>query len=153
MRNVLRRWKYHLNAVVLLVPLALVPDQFGSEGQPPSMVPHPIERSVGPWQVSVIEVTAGLPEQALGARGRRDFALSFRAGYPDRIRAAFVRIGKPRDIKNAGTPAKGNPFRLQARVPVPPETKADESVWLTVEGWDGSIHQTSWPLSDMTAVQ
>jgi hypothetical protein len=33
-------------------------------------------------------------------------------------------------------------------VAVPPRARADDQLWLTVEAWDGSVHQASLPLAE-----
>ena len=32
-------------------------------------------------------------------------------------------------------------------LPIPPRTKPDAHIWITLEGWDGSMHQASIPLT------
>ena len=32
-------------------------------------------------------------------------------------------------------------------LPIPPRTKPDAHIWITLEGWDGSMHQASIPLA------
>lgn len=137
MRKVWQRWKYHLNALMLLVPLAFLPDQVAGDDAPRPAAPKAVERQVGPWHVAVSEIAP------------RRYAVSFRDGYPDRIRAAFVRFERPRDLKDAGVLLKGNPFRLQAQLPRPERNAAE--LWLTVEGWDGSIHQTAIGMAELAA--
>ncbi len=34
-----------------------------------------------------------------------------------------------------------------AALPIPERTPADAEIWVTMEGWDGSMHQGSIPLS------
>ena len=36
---------------------------------------------------------------------------------------------------------------MGATLPIPERTKADAELWITLEGWDGSMHQASIPLS------
>jgi hypothetical protein len=36
---------------------------------------------------------------------------------------------------------------MGATVPVPLKTSPDAELWVTMEGWDGSMHQGSVPLS------
>ena len=36
---------------------------------------------------------------------------------------------------------------MGTRLPVPEKTAADAELWITMEGWDGSMHQASIPLS------
>ena len=36
---------------------------------------------------------------------------------------------------------------MGASLPVPERTTADAELWITMEGWDGAMHQASIPLS------
>ncbi|MOA08953.1 hypothetical protein D3C78_1287570 [compost metagenome] len=36
---------------------------------------------------------------------------------------------------------------MGAMLPVPEKTRADAEIWITMEGWDGSLHQAAVPLS------
>ena len=57
-----------------------------------------------------------------------------------------MRIGKPRSLRAAGVIFFGTPYRLSATLPIPERTQADAELWITLEGWDGSMHQASIPL-------
>jgi hypothetical protein len=35
---------------------------------------------------------------------------------------------------------------MGATVPLPTRTKPDAELWITMEGWDGSVHQAAVPL-------
>ena len=63
------------------------------------------------------------------------------------VKAAYLRIGKPRSLRAAGVIFFGTPYRMGATLPIPERTKADAELWITLEGWDGSMHQASIPLS------
>ena len=65
----------------------------------------------------------------------------------DQVKAAYLRIGKPRSLRAAGVIFFGTPYRMGATLPIPERTKADAELWITFEGWDGSMHQASIPLS------
>jgi hypothetical protein len=41
----------------------------------------------------------------------------------------------------------GTPYRMGAMLPIPERTPLDAEVWITMEGWDGAMHQASVPLS------
>ena len=40
----------------------------------------------------------------------------------------------------------GTAYRMNAVVPIPDRTQDDAELWITLEGWDGSVHQASLPL-------
>ncbi|MDF3243171.1 efflux RND transporter permease subunit, partial [Pseudomonas veronii] len=45
----------------------------------------------------------------------------------------------------------GTPYRMGALLPVPERTPADAELWVTMEGWDGTMHQGSIALMAKTA--
>lgn len=65
----------------------------------------------------------------------------------NQVKATYLRIGKPRSLRAAGVIFFGTPYRMGAALPIPERTPADAEVWITMEGWDGSMHQGSIPLS------
>ena len=64
----------------------------------------------------------------------------------EQVKATYLRIGKPRSLRTAGVIFFGTPYRLGATVPVPLRTQENAELWVTLEGWDGSVHQASIPL-------
>ncbi|WP_352339884.1 hypothetical protein, partial [Psychrobacter sp. 16-MNA-CIBAN-0192] len=58
-----------------------------------------------------------------------------------------MRIGKPRSLRAAGVIFFGTPYRMGAGLPIPERTPPDAELWITMEGWDGSMQQASIPLS------
>ena len=62
-------------------------------------------------------------------------------------RAVYLRVGKPRSLRAAGSIFFGSPHRAFATVPIPPRTAPDADLWITAEGWDGSVHQAPWPIA------
>jgi hypothetical protein len=65
----------------------------------------------------------------------------------EQVKATYLRIGKPRSLRAAGVIFFGTPYRMGALLPVPERTPADAELWVTMEGWDGTMHQGSIPLS------
>jgi hypothetical protein len=63
------------------------------------------------------------------------------------IRAIFLRIGKPRSARAYGAAAGGNPHRGRSFLLIPQRATPGDELWITVEGWDGSVHQASVPLA------
>ena len=64
------------------------------------------------------------------------------------VKATYLRIGKPRSLRAAGVIFFGSPYRMGTSVPIPPRTRPDAELWITMEGWDGSMHQASIPLAE-----
>jgi hypothetical protein len=46
----------------------------------------------------------------------------------------------------------GTPYLQQASVRIPDKAEADTDLWLTLEGWDGTVHQAAIPLSQASPV-
>jgi hypothetical protein len=63
------------------------------------------------------------------------------------VKATYLRIGKPRSLRTAGAIFFGTPYRAGTSVPIPKHASTDDGLWITMEGWDGSMHQASIPLS------
>lgn len=55
-------------------------------------------------------------------------------------------LARPRSLRTAGVIFFGTPYRLGATVPIPLRTQEEADLWITLEGWDGSVHQASIPL-------
>ncbi len=140
------RFKYHVNAALLLLPLYfLVTTLIGTEaeGSATSLAP----KSVGSWQVA--PKAAGhwppRPGQEL------DMTVRFDAGPVAQIRAAVLTIGDQAPAATdllsptAGLLHGGEVLR-EAHVPVPAAMPSNAGLWLTVERWDGSLHHVSWAL-------
>lgn len=143
------RWTYHLNGLLLLLPVLFIGDFLSG------------------WEAGPAENAVRLPEQPVGAclaqaygepplrpapGGTLDFLVRFRDGCFEDVRAAFLAIGdkqpEPDRLLGAGysSALHGGEFNLHAHVPVPQRLSGREALWLIVERWDGSLHQTSWPL-------
>ncbi|MBN0252810.1 thiamine pyrophosphate-binding protein, partial [Pseudomonas aeruginosa] len=51
-------------------------------------------------------------------------------------------------LRAAGVIFFGSPYRMGTSVQIPPRTRPDAELWITMEGWDGSMHQASIPLAE-----
>lgn len=145
------KWRFHLNIVLVLVPLGFMPAYFqnaamnrGTLGLGERDVG---EFSVGPWSARVAEWHIGDPEDEGKAGHLKEFTVALCQSCLPQVKAAYLRIGKPRSLRTAGALLSGSPYRLFAEVVVPRDTTVASDLWLTVEGWDGSVHQTAIPLA------
>ena len=101
-------------------------------------------------------IVDGFPDLGNGsmAERRQRFAREF-----DRWRQAVILEPRGNDVlvgallckpvspqATAGVIFFGTPYRLGATVPVPLRTQENAELWVTLEGWDGSVHQASIPL-------
>lgn len=141
------RWKFHLSALVLLVPILGAPTFLyeHSEIHDARVLP---ERRIGPWTVTLAEHSPGPPHTMHSGRKVQDFSAVFCDGCTEQIRGAFLHAGERPSPEAPGWPLHGNPHHLEAHVEFPPSPGPGDSLWLTVDGWDGSVHQISWPLVD-----
>ena len=145
------KWRFHLNILLLLVPLGFMPKYFaeaslfrGDSGLGEREIGTV---QVGPWSLQLAE----LRDEAPRPDGPAGYMKSFNAALCDtcaeQVKATYLRIGKPRSLREAGVIFFGTPYRMGATVPIAPRTKDDAELWITLEGWDGSMHQASIPLS------
>ncbi|CCG41339.1 hypothetical protein [Magnetospirillum molischianum] len=147
MRNLWLRGKFHLSALVILVPLPFLPAYFADKP-----LPHvaEIHRQVvaGPFSLGL--VTEDQPPDR-GAWGERikEYTVTFRPGDMDTIRGVFLRVGKPRSLRTLGALAEGGAYEQHADVMLPDELSGSEDLWLTVETWNGTLHQAVVPLREI----
>jgi len=145
------KWRFHLNILLLLIPLGFMPKYFadaamarGDSGLGEREIG---EIQVGPWSLRLAE----LREDAPRADGPAGYFKAFNAALCQTcisgVKAAYLRIGKPRSLRAAGTIFFGPPYRMGTSLPIPAKTRADAEVWITLEGWDGSMHQAAVPLA------
>ncbi|MFK0310898.1 thiamine pyrophosphate-binding protein [Pseudomonas sp. NPDC090233] len=146
------KWRFHLNILLILIPLGFMPKYFadaklfrGDAG----LGVNPISNiQVGPYSLDLAEVR----DQAPLADGPAGYFKSFNAALckacVNEVKAVYLRIGKPRSLRAAGTIFFGAPYRMATNLPIPPRTAPDAQIWITIEGWDGSMHQASVPLAN-----
>jgi len=151
-----KRWRFHLSALMLLLPLAFMPHYFdqqalfsGNLGLGQRVIG---EQAIGPWSVRLAEFQELPPELDGGAGYMKTFSLALCDGCESSIRAMYLRVGKPRSLRTAGAIFFGSPYRQMASVPVPERATPDAQLWLTAEGWDGSVHHASIPLAKASPV-
>jgi hypothetical protein len=145
-----RRWRFHLSALMLLVPIASAPAFFhenalfdGKKGLGERQIG---EITVGPWSVRMAEFKLIEPEAEGRAGYTKTFVLALCPACVDAVKAAYLRVGKPRNIRTAGALFSGTPYRQTAEIRIPENAGADDVLWLTLEGWDGALHQATIPL-------
>ena len=104
------------------------------------------EVKVGPWSLTLAEFRNEGPRPD-PAGPMKFFNAALCDTCADQVKATYLRIGKPRSLRAAGVIFFGTPYRMGAALPVPERTPADAELWVTMEGWDGTMHQGSIPLS------
>lgn len=146
-----QRWRFHLNILLVLIPLAFMPRYFqeaalfrGDSGLGQREIG---EVQVGPWSLRLAELFDEAPRLEGSAGYMKYFNAALCAACIDQVKATYLRIGKPRSLRAAGAIFFGSPYRMGANVPIPVRTRAAAELWITMEGWDGSMHQASIPLT------
>jgi hypothetical protein len=145
------KWRFHINILLLLIPLGFMPKYFsdmalfrGDSGLGQRDIG---EVQVGPWSIHLAEFRSNAP-MLDGASGyMKTFNAALCTECADRVKATYLRIGKPRSLRAAGVIFFGSPYRMGAFMQIPERTDPDADLWITMEGWDGSMHQASIPLS------
>ncbi|GAB7529890.1 hypothetical protein PS3A_23010 [Pseudomonas sp. 3A(2025)] len=144
------KWRFHINVLLLLIPLGFMPKYFadaalfrGDKG----LGEHDIGQiQVGPWSLRLAEESAEAP-RSFGAGPSKTFNATLCPECIDRVKATYLRIGKPRSLRTAGFIFFGPGYRMGAFMQIPETTAPDAELWITMEGWDGAVHQTSIPLA------
>ena len=144
------KWRFHINVLLLLVPLGFMPKYFadaalfrGDSGLGEREVG---EVQVGPWSLTLAELRNEAPRPD-PAGPMKSFNAALCKECVKQVKATYLRIGKPRSLRAAGVIFFGTPYRMGAALPVPERTSPDAELWITMEGWDGSMQQASIPLS------
>ena len=144
------KWRFHINILLLLVPLGFMPKYFADaalfrgDAGIGERVAGDIQ--VGPWSLTLAEFRNECPRPD-PAGPMKAFNAALCATCAEQVKATSLRIGKPRSLRAAGVIFFGTPYRMGAIVPVPERTPVDAELWVTMEGWDGTMHQGSIPLS------
>ena len=150
------RWRYRLSGLLLIIPLLSLPSYFdrlelnrGAKGLGEREIG---EYVVGPWSVRLAEWRLQEPFLDGDAGYLKTFSLAVCPTCVDEVKAAYVRVGKPRSLRAAGGLFFGTPYRQLANLPIPDRTTVDSEIWITLEGWDGSVHQVAVPLGEASPV-
>lgn len=145
-----RRWKFHLSALALILPLIYLPGYF-KEMAMDSGIEGLGQRAIGPvqvgsWTLEFAEWEDDPPEVEPAGTFKL-FTMALCKDCEREIRAVFIHTGQPRSLRTAGALFSGGPHRSFAEVLVPPGTQPDDQFWITVEGWDGVTHTATLPIA------
>ncbi|MEK1913621.1 MAG: thiamine pyrophosphate-binding protein, partial [Pseudomonas chlororaphis] len=100
------KWRFHLNILLLLVPLGFMPKYFadaalarGDSGLGEREVG---EVQVGPWSLRLAELRNQAPQLQGPAGYMKGFNAALCDACIDQVKATYLRIGKPRSLRAAG---------------------------------------------------
>lgn len=138
-------WRFHLSAVAVIVPILCFPPFYTlamqASGKAGLGAREASEIQVGPFPLKIAEFNTDAPIGQGVAGDRKVFSLALCKGCEDRIRAVYLRVGKPRSIRAAGALFNGPPSRMTTDVQLPGSISVDDGLWVTVEEWDGTVHK------------
>lgn len=148
------KWRFHLNILLVLIPLGLMPGYLkdaalfrGDTGLGEREIGLV---KVGPWSITLAELRDDIPQQDGPAGYLKSINAALCLACKDQVKAIYLRLGKPRNIRTAGHIFFGSPYRMGTSISIPEKTQSDALVWITMEGWDGSLHQASLPLTQVS---
>lgn len=98
---------------------------------------------VGPWHVRLAEFRAQPPRYEGAAGYIKSFSAALCETCISEVKATYLRLGKPRNLRTAGGIFFGSAHSMGVSIPVSVNTPEDALLWVTMEGWDGSLHQGS----------
>jgi len=108
-----------------------------------------IQARVGPWPFILAEADHDPPRQVTQDIFLKAFQLRFCNVCDADIRSVYLKVNQPRSLRGAGVTLNGARWDRSGEVQFPANTRADSKLWLTVEGKDGTVHQTAVLLSDI----
>lgn len=127
--------------VLLLVPVAVL-GLLLTASPKPLHSDEAVQGQVGPWSFTLAEAQRKAPHRVLGTPFKA-FEVRFCETCDDQIRAAYLKIRKPRSLRAAGLVFSGNRWDRWVEIQIPAKAKLSDQLWLTVEGKDGSVHHAA----------
>ncbi|MBW7901928.1 MAG: DUF3325 domain-containing protein [Rhodocyclaceae bacterium] len=118
--------------------------------------PHPLQRGdaqrgrIGPWTFALAEADRQPPEVVDMDVPLKAYRLRFCEACDLDIRHAYLKVKRPRSLRAAGMAFNGARWERRVEIQLPANLTADSELWLTVVGKDGSVHQASWPMSQVS---
>lgn len=152
--HVWKRWWFHLGALMVIVPLVFLKSFIDTQAlylEAREEGLRATEITVGPWTLYLQEVATAKPFIDPREGLVKSFRLMPCQPCARQIRAAFISLKRPGSTEY-GQEFEGNPYRSFADMKLGRNPTADDMVWITVEGWDGSFHQTTLPLKQASPI-
>lgn len=108
-----------------------------------------VQGQAGPWPFTLAEIDHNPPRVVVRDLSVKTFQVRFCDTCDTEIRAAYLKVHKPRSLRGAGIEFIGSRWDRFVEIQLPGNTRANSELWLTVEGKDGSVHQTSVRMHDI----
>jgi len=148
LRSIWRRWWFHLGLLMALVPIGYLQTYLDLQAmliRARDEHMRSVALVVGPWNVNLMEIEAEEPYWHPKDGLVKAFRVAPCRECVPQIRAVFVNLKRP-GSSEYGAEAEGNPYRSFVEMKIGRNPSPDDLVWVTVEGWDGSRHQSRLPL-------
>lgn len=134
-------WRRAATGMLLLVPAGVIGLLLTAQPKPLHS-DEAVQGQVGPWSFTLAEAQRKAPHNVLGTPFKA-FEVRFCDACDDQIRAAYLKIRKPRSLRAAGLVFSGNRWDRWVEIQIPAKAKLSDQLWLTVEGKDGSVHHAA----------
>ena len=105
---------------------------------------------VGPWSFRLAESSHNVPELVAMDIPMKSYQVRFCEDCDAQIRAAYLKVNKPRSLRAAGIVLNGARWNRNVDIQLPANTTADSMLWLTVVGKDGEMHQAAVRLANVS---
>lgn len=136
-------------ALLLALPLAYL---LALRAVPPKPLlrADAINGRVGPWAFRLAESAQRVPELVAMDIPMKGYQVRFCETCDGEIRAAYLKVNKPRSLRGAGIVFNGAHWDRQVDIQLPANTTAASELWLTVVGKDGAVHQAAVRMGDVS---
>jgi len=143
-----RAWRVLALTLLAIGPIAFAWTLAGVPVKPVARA-DAIHGQVGPWPFILAEVNHDPPERVVGNIALKSFQLRFCDACDTAIRAVYLKVNQPRSLRGVGAIFNGARWDRSVDIQFPANTRADSKLWLTVQGKDGTVHQTAVLLADI----
>jgi len=143
-----RTWRKLAWVLLMACPVAFAWALHGVPVKPVARA-DAVHGQVGPWFFALAELDHDAPKHVVRDIFTKSFQLRFCTPCDAEIRSAYFRVNKPRSLRSAGLAFNGARWDRSVEIQLPGNTHADSELWLTVEGKDGTVHQTTVRLADI----
>lgn len=109
-----------------------------------------IHGQIGPWTFVIAEENHDGPEFFAGNTPVKEFHLRFCESCDSEIRAAYLKIRKPRSLRAAGLAFHGARWTREVAIYIPPAARLEDQLWLTVESKTGEVYQQAFAIERLS---
>ncbi len=144
-----RAWRWGPAVLMAAVPLVYLAALQATPVKP-LLRADAVEGKVGPWTFRLAESDRKVPTLVAMEIPMKSYHVRFCEVCDEQIRAAYLKVNKPRSLRGAGIVLGGARWDRQVEIQLPANTTAESGLWLTVVGKDGEMHQAEMRLADVS---